>query len=132
MTLLIATLFAAVAAVSPGDRAGAHDGPNPVRCIECHTRLPLAGADAPLRSGAGDWCLYCHTRFHGDELGSHPVSRIPSMRVPPDMLLDENGRMGCITCHRFHGKDEDEDGRKLYYLRRTQGRDFCFSCHRKF
>jgi predicted CXXCH cytochrome family protein len=129
MTALTVILFAAVAAISSGSRGSAHDGPIKTQCIECHTRLPLAGADAPLRTETGEICLTCHSRYHGDELGSHPVNLIPSLRVPADMPLDENGKMGCITCHSFHGGYRDDNGKKLYYLRRTPGRDFCFSCH---
>jgi len=122
-------ILVALVSFSSGTQGSAHDGPIAVRCIECHTRLPLSGVAAPLRLETGDICLGCHGRYHGDELGSHPVNRIPSMRVPSDMLLDENGKMACITCHNFHGEYLDDTGEKLYYLRRSPGRDFCFSCH---
>ena len=59
------------------------------------------------------------------------MNQVPSMKIPPDMLLNDQGRIVCITCHAFHGEFRDEDGNKKYYLRRTPGKTFCFSCHKK-
>jgi predicted CXXCH cytochrome family protein len=125
-------LAAVLAASSPDSMNTAHNGPLPVPCIECHTRLPFSGRTSPLREEVCDVCCSCHREYHGnDKMQSHPVSAVPSMRVPPDMVLDKQGRMVCITCHDFHGGYRDEDGKKLFYLRRSPGKTLCFSCHRK-
>jgi Doubled CXXCH motif (Paired_CXXCH_1) len=125
-------LIAMVAAFSPGGTDTGHKGLLKLPCVECHIHLPFSGSGAALRSGVKDVCTTCHKRLHGaDMLWAHPVNAVPSMPVPKDMLLDEQGRITCITCHAFHGVYRDEDGNKRFYLRRTPGRTFCFSCHKK-
>jgi predicted CXXCH cytochrome family protein len=123
-------LAAVLAAFSPDGSDAAHNGLLKVSCVECHTRLPFPGRALSLRSEVGDVCLACHPRYHGaDKMRSHPVNVHPSMCVPPDMVLDGQGRIGCVTCHAFHGQYRDEKGNKRYYLRRTPGKTLCFSCH---
>ena len=132
MTVTVIILIATLSSVSPGGKDPGHNGPLNVACIECHTRLPFLGGAPPLRSNVGDLCVKCHQRTHGiDAMRSHPVSIVPSMRVPPDMLLDNRGRIGCVTCHAFHGEYRDENGNKRFYLRRSPGKVFCYSCHKK-
>lgn len=127
-TILFAALLAATA---PRDGNLAHSGPLNVSCRDCHTRLPFVNSTPPLRSEAGDICISCHQRYHGaDAMRSHPLLFAPSLRVPADMILDHQGRIGCITCHSYHGTYRDEEGKKLYYLRRTPGKIFCYSCHK--
>lgn len=131
MTVSAVILIVALA-VSPSGKEPGHNGPLKVSCIECHTRLAFLGGAPPLRSDVGDLCVKCHQRRHGiDAMRAHPLSAVPSMRVPPDMLLDSKGRIGCVTCHAFHGEYRDENGEKRFYLRRTPGKVFCFSCHKK-
>jgi predicted CXXCH cytochrome family protein len=128
----IILLFAAVAVIAPAESKEGHDGWLNVQCIDCHIRLPLNDMPAPLREEAEETCLACHRRTHGaDAMRTHPVKAVPSMPLPADMPLDGKGRIGCITCHTYHGPAEDEEGNKSYYLRRTQGRTFCYSCHRE-
>lgn len=125
-------LIAALTAVSPesGENLG-HAGPLNVACIECHTRLPFKGSAPALRIDAGDLCGTCHGRAHGaDSMRSHPVNAVPTVRIPADMPLDKRGRIGCITCHAFHGEYRDEYGNKRFYLRRSPGKTFCYSCHK--
>jgi predicted CXXCH cytochrome family protein len=76
--------------------------------------------------------MSCHRNHHGaDSIRSHPVNVTPSMSVPPDMVLDNRGKIQCTTCHVFHGTYRDEDGKRLFYLRRSPGKTFCYSCHKK-
>ena len=125
-------LIAMVSAFSPSGTDTGHKGLLKLPCVECHIHLPFAGSGAALRSGVGDMCTTCHKRHHGgDRMRSHPVDGAPTMNVPPDMILDAQGRIGCITCHAFHGAYADENGNKRFYLRRTPGKTFCFSCHKK-
>ena len=132
MTVSVIILAVALSAITPGERELGHNGPLKTACIECHTRLPLLGGAPPLRSDVGDVCVKCHQHNHDiDDMRAHPVSVVPSMRVPPDMLLDNKRRIGCITCHAFHGEYRDEGGNKRFYLRRSPGKAFCYSCHKK-
>lgn len=124
-------LAIALAAFSPDVGDNAHNGPLNIPCVECHVRLPFPGIALSLRSDIGAVCNTCHERHHGtDNMRSHPVDTVPSIKVPSDMILDNRGRIVCITCHAFHGEFRDEDGNKRYYLRRTPGKTFCYSCHK--
>jgi predicted CXXCH cytochrome family protein len=124
-------LAAALSAVVPAGPS-AHDGPLNVACIECHTRLPFLGKAPLLRSDIGQVCDTCHQQYHGAEaIWSHPENVVPSMPVPPDMILDARGMIGCITCHDFHGEERDMNGNKRFYLRRTPGKTLCYSCHKQ-
>jgi predicted CXXCH cytochrome family protein len=132
MTSSFIILAALLTAFSPSAKDAAHEGLLTVRCLDCHDHLPLGGTRPTLRDEAGDVCISCHQRYHGaDEIRSHPVTGVPSLRVPPDMVLDSKGGMTCITCHNFHGEYRDENGKKRFYLRRSPGRTFCYSCHKK-
>jgi hypothetical protein len=123
-------LAAALATASPDTGGLAHSGQLNVTCIECHTHLPFPGSAPTLRDTACDACGACHIQHHGtDAMRAHPVQVAPSMRVPSDMPLDKQGNMQCITCHAFHGDYRDENGRKLFYLKRSPGKTFCYSCH---
>lgn len=123
-------LAAVLAAASPNNNDAGHDMQK-IRCSECHYHLPFTGGDPTLRNEVSDTCVACHQRHHGtDKMRSHPVNAVPSMTIPPDMLLDAQGRITCITCHAFHGEYRDEHNEKRYYLRRTRGKTFCFSCHK--
>jgi hypothetical protein len=124
-------LALALAASSPDNEGVAHNGPLKVACVECHTHLPFNGSAPVLRSEVGQVCSTCHLRHHGtDTMWSHPLSQVSAIKVPPDMLLDNQGRIVCITCHAFHGEYRDESGKRNYFLRRTPGKIFCFSCHK--
>jgi hypothetical protein len=132
MSVSVVILIAALVAVSPGGNDLGHNGPLNVACIECHTRLPFTAGAPSLRQEVGDVCNTCHPRPHGaDTMRSHPVNASPAAPIPPDMILDYQGRIGCITCHAFHGEYRDENGNKRFYLRRSPGKVFCYSCHKK-
>jgi hypothetical protein len=132
MIILGIMLAAVLSASAPGSsRDSAHDGPLKVPCIECHVRLPFPGSTLSLSNDIVAVCKTCHERPHGDDkMRSHPVSPLPAIKVPSDMILDNQGRIVCITCHAFHGEYRDEDGNKRFYLRRTPGKTFCYSCHK--
>lgn len=132
MTLTAVIVAAALAAFSSNGMDDPHSGLRNVSCIECHERLPFAaGAPPRLREEVGTLCGTCHKQHHGaNALKSHPVNRVPTMPVPPDMILDRQGRIVCVTCHAFHGAYLNQDGSKQFYLRRSPGKTFCFSCHR--
>jgi len=132
MTAFSIILASALFAFSPDSRDAAHNGPLMTPCIECHTRLPFSGGAPPLRNEVDGICVACHLKHHGvDAIWSHPMDIAPSMRVPPDMILDNRGRVVCVTCHAFHGEYRDENGNKRFYLRRSPGKAFCYSCHKK-
>jgi predicted CXXCH cytochrome family protein len=132
MTASSIILAAALFAVSPDSGNIAHNSPLMTPCIECHTRLPFSGGAPPLRSEVDGICITCHLKHHGvDAIWSHPVDIVPSMRIPPDMVLDKRRRVVCVTCHAFHGEYRDESGNKRFYLRRSPGKAFCYSCHKK-
>ena len=129
--IICGIIFAAVlAAAAPNGQDAGHNGLQ-IHCGECHERLPFTKGDPALRNEVGDQCVACHQPHHGtDKIRSHPVNALPSMSIPPDMLLDAQGRITCVTCHAFHGEYRDENNEKSYYLRRTGGKTLCFSCHK--
>lgn len=126
--------FAVVLAIffmAPLDRSLAvHDEIGKVSCLDCHYRLPFEGSRATFIGEAEKACTGCHKVYHGAGKGpSHPVKIIPTMAVPPDMPLDKEGRITCVTCHTYHFGYKDEKGTRLLFLRRTRGKTLCFSCH---
>ncbi len=131
--MIISSIILAAFLAAPSaniDDAG-HDGLQKIHCGECHKHLPFTSGDPALRDEVSGPCVACHQRHHGtDIMRSHPITAPAPMRIPPDMLLDSQGRITCITCHAFHGEYRDENNEKRYYLRRTGGKTFCFSCHK--
>jgi hypothetical protein len=121
-----------LAASSPNGTDAGHKGLLKVACVECHTHLPFPGSRLELRNDVGAVCATCHPRYHGnDSMRSHPLNVTTSLKIPPDMILDTQGKIACFTCHAFHGEYRDGDGKKKFYLRRTPGKTFCFSCHKQ-
>ena len=95
-------------------------------CLSCHD-----GTIAPLRQGPSD-------QDRGDRMqnrgmpGLHPVEvRYPigdrsfktTEELPSAMLMTE-GRVTCVTCHRFDSEDHE-----LVVSNRRSG--LCLTCHRK-
>ena len=88
------------------------EGDSPV-CLHCHIARPDPGSDGvKLRGGLRAICMGCHRAV------PHAGAREHSTTLPPDMLelkrqtertanvllpLDEEGKMGCGTCHNPHG-----------------------------
>ncbi len=145
-----------LAAFDPAYNPHAHFRSDGV-CPRCH--LGPAGAPVPARiAGAStDFCLGCHTK---EGLGrSHPVGlrlrdRSGATRHPADLVLDEQGRIMCLTCHGAHGpfvatvksfatqEPENRDrapGTPPYYRTRYARRSdpvngfrvLCHACHAK-
>jgi len=102
------------------------------KCLECHHGLPFPGAKLSFNEGIQVVCSRCHVHHHGkDERNAHPIDMVPSLEVPRDMPLDISGRMTCITCHTYHIGHDITKGAYPSLLRRTRGRAFCYSCHKK-
>ncbi len=119
--------------VFAGNAAAFHDEIGKTRCLDCHTVLPFKHIPHTFQTGTGDVCRRCHTNFHAKNGIAHPVEALPSMKIPPDMPLDIEGRMTCITCHFYHpASPPPADGPRAFILRRPGGRTFCYSCHKKF
>jgi len=105
---------------------------NPDQCPKCH----LPGGPGPgagrISTETDTVCLEYHAR--GSMGRSHPMNVRPGekyrmMKVPADLLLDDGGRIMCLTCHTAHGPNSS------YFLRRSSpGAGFdvlCEACHGK-
>lgn len=75
-------------------------------CPKCH----LYAGGKPVRDRfTGDstgHCLGCHSKEglgRSHPIGARPRDRSRAMRVPAAFVLDEGGRMTCLTCHSAHG-----------------------------
>jgi predicted CXXCH cytochrome family protein len=95
------------------------------QCGYCHLNY-----ENPLRfrDNISTLCNYCHRR---DRALSHIVGAKPSMQVPPDFHIDENGETTCATCHDVHMDRVDPvTGERTHLLRsKLRGKEFCDSCH---
>ena len=130
--ILVLALVTAALMIHPPEAHAVHQGTGKVRCLDCHAWLPLNDDRPSFREEIGPICVGCHRDYHG-RAGtlSHPVNVPPSMAVPRDMPLDAKGRITCVTCHKFHVGYKDSDGKKSFFLRRSIGKAFCYSCHKK-
>jgi hypothetical protein len=102
--------------LAPGARAAepgsaSQDEPHPFLewggCGSCHEQEPNG---RPGGGGGGTRlkrllpvCLSCHP----GERALHPVGIAPDFDVPTDLLLETDGSIGCVTCHRAHGERYD-------------------------
>lgn len=95
------------------------------QCGYCHLNY-----EPPLRfrDNINTLCNFCHKKDKGL---SHVVGVKPSMTIPEDFHLGENGEMTCATCHNIHMDTVDQaTGARSYLLRRgTVGKEFCDACH---
>ncbi len=142
----------ALAAFDPAYNPHAHFRANGM-CPKCHLGPANAQRAARITGASSAYCLSCHSGAMGR---SHPIGVRPrdrgTTRVPPDLLLDEGGRVMCLTCHDAHGpfvattkafateeadNPERAPGTPLYYrtrfIRRSDpARGFavlCSGCH---
>lgn len=127
----------------------------PESCPGCHLADREGRPDpARLSPDADAVCFGCHRK---EELGrTHPLGLRPAEqygkgRVPGDLLLADDGRMVCLTCHTAHGpfisgvrafpgqapeKADDPAGPRFrtFFLRRSSpdrgAAPLCESCHR--
>jgi predicted CXXCH cytochrome family protein len=126
----------------------------PEACPRCHL-ADREGRPHPARLSpdADALCVGCHRkeglgRTH--PLGVRPADRFGKGRVPSDLLLADDGRMICLTCHAAHGaflsaeraypgqapeKSADAAGLRFrsFFLRRSSAEwgaaPLCESCH---
>jgi predicted CXXCH cytochrome family protein len=129
ISIVLTVLFALVPTNSV---YAVHDKSEKVDCYDCHPWLPFDKSNIAFTDKTDKTCISCHNKFHETSGGfSHPLHVIPSMHIPVDMPLDPAGNITCITCHSYHTGYKDSEGNKKYFLRRSQGKAFCYSCHKK-
>lgn len=128
--LLISFVF------GPGLALAIHDDTENTKCLDCHFTLPFDRAKLSYTEEVGEVCLKCHEDFpcqnqQSEEGFTHPLRIIPSMNIPLDMPLDQQGRLTCITCHSYHAEFWDSEYNNESLLRRTKGVTLCYTCHKK-
>lgn len=119
---------------------------DPAKCGTCHAGEPSQGKE--LTKSANELCFECHD--HGDV--THPLEIPQTLTCPPDLPLDPEGKVYCMTCHVAHGEWESSRpwvsssalggfgrlfGRKkkhkTYFLRRNNSKgDLCLCCHNNY
>ena len=130
--LLFLAIITCALAIPSSDAYAVHQVAGKVSCLDCHAWLPFTDGALYFQEEVETICIGCHSVYHGRAGSvSHPVNPYPSMAVPRDMPLDAKGKIICVTCHRFHTGYKDADGKKLFFLRRSAGKPFCYSCHKK-
>lgn len=136
---------------------------DPKRCLDCHREKPIKGVDNHQTVSFVNTIITLCTNCHTDDIGaSHPVGMVPKIKkyisnvktpdsirvmdIPPDLHLDENGLMTCVTCHVVHGdwRDSQKPYKKseplgeifgqpfyqTYFLRRNNyNSGLCAACH---
>lgn len=116
-------------AISGGARVEPHDfRGHGYECKSCHVSVGLKTRGKMLKP-VSEICGVCH-RFSGQ---SHPVDIAPTIPIPPDMPLDETGKMTCATCHDPHRPYLNPlNGQRTVYLRRDEPKRLhCAICHKK-
>lgn len=92
----------ALAAFDPAYNPHAHFRANGM-CPKCHIGPAGAGHALRIAGASTAYCLSCHSGAMGR---SHPIGVRPrsrgTTRIPPDLVLDEDGRIMCLTCHGAH------------------------------
>lgn len=129
--LVAAVLLAASPAVAAPER-NPHDFKQ-VDCTHCHVLVPGQGRVMQrnvFRKDIDDLCQECHAASLEDNL-NHRVGIRPSMKVPQDLHLNENGEISCVTCHDPHAEYvSSKTGNRTWFLRRQmQKRELCIACH---
>jgi predicted CXXCH cytochrome family protein len=129
ITIMLTVLFAFIPL---HDAYAVHDESGKVLCYDCHPWLPFDKSNIAFAGETDKICISCHNKYHETSGGfSHPMHVVPSMDIPVDMPLDPAGRITCITCHSYHSGYKDSEGKKKFFMRRSQGKAFCYSCHKK-
>ncbi len=98
-------LLHAAATFDPDYNPHAHFRTNGM-CPKCHLYSGGARVSDRFTGDSIDFCFGCHSkeslgRFH--PIGTRPGDRYRKMRVPAGFVLDDDGRMMCLTCHSAHG-----------------------------
>ena len=104
-----------------------------VGCTHCHLIVPGQGRVLQrnvFRKDIDDLCQECHAASLEDNI-NHRVGIRPSMKVPEDLHLNENGEISCITCHDPHAEYvSTKTGNRTWFLRRQMlKRELCIACH---
>lgn len=126
-------LFSQNALAAP---ATPHDNAE-MRCLDCHVKLPFQGVVLSFYSDIPTMCTGCHRDYpcrndaQTENGYIHPVGILPTMVIPDDLALDEEGQISCITCHFYHDKGKAELAAHGQYLRRSTVKRLCMSCHKK-
>lgn len=125
----------------------------PDYCTQCHVKLPQQNKRIDgqyhipdmntFKVDAITMCTHCH----GEENSSHIVGVTQDYNTPPDLPLDANNKITCLTCHYVHGNlqtnapmasisflDHIMDRERLsksFVLRRNNSNgDLCLACHK--
>jgi hypothetical protein len=133
--VLLFLICAGCFGVSARAGAGPHDAAG-LRCLDCHTAIPMPGVAPRFHRDVHDICLQCHldnfcTHDPAGRGFRHPVAVVPSVRIPADMPLDAERKINCMTCHLFHDGEWAALDLHPYRLRRPPGPAFCVTCHER-
>lgn len=151
LMLLTATLWAQEPSFNPHDPTALPKVPAKL-CQHCHSEPPrifpkqdthyiIPQKGAFVLDGI-QMCISCHLEAHVQ----HMVGVRPSFPVPPQLPLDFQGKITCLTCHYTHGHLRSERPwasisladrlfrrerlHKSYLLRQRNIRgQLCLSCH---
>ncbi|HEY5997288.1 MAG TPA: cytochrome c3 family protein [Candidatus Deferrimicrobiaceae bacterium] len=77
------------------------------RCDLCHVAHGSDDDPKFLRLGGDRFCSSCHADLAG-RWHSHPVGVKPKMKLPPEVRLDNAGRLVCRSCHQGHESNEEK------------------------
>jgi predicted CXXCH cytochrome family protein len=104
-----------------------------IGCTHCHVVVPGQSRVVQrnvFRKNIDDLCQECHAAALEDNL-NHRVGIRPSMKVPPDLHLNERGELSCVTCHDPHAEYiSSTTGARTWFLRRQMlKRELCLACH---
>lgn len=133
--LALVFVLAPQAALAGEEQAGvaaANPHGNSAQCSACH--VPAAGGQGPLRFSGNvlQLCQSCHDGRRAAR-EAHPVGMIPTgatgQKVPADFPLDEDGRLGCLTCHDITSGCRMKSPLLLRGGRVASPIRFCFRCH---
>jgi len=131
-----ALFFAAVLLVAAPAAGAPEHNPHEfakVGCTHCHLTVPGQGRVLQrnvFRKNIDDLCQECHAAALEDNI-NHRVGIRPSMKVPEDLHLSQNGEISCITCHDPHAEYVSaKTGSRTWFLRRQMlKRELCLACH---
>ena len=119
-------------------------------CAGCHvenkTHNPTEYEKDKFTTDFSSFCMECHD--NGDM--THPINVEVDYDIPEDLVLADESRITCVTCHTVHGDHESDrpwssssflgrlgsifNGKKAYktyFLRRNNSSgELCLTCHK--
>jgi hypothetical protein len=108
-------------------------------CGSCHKsslavssfELDAATQAGPIKADINRLCTTsgCHAF---DSLLTHPTGVVQARGIPPDMALDKQSRLTCLTCHNSPNRSnsfQPPTQRPQRMLYKPEGRQFCAKCH---